>query len=35
MNEESQAILYGKARELIREQRLEEKSGNREIQKAN
>ena len=35
MNEESQAILYGKARELIREQRLEEKSGNRDIQKAN
>lgn len=25
MNEEGQAILYGKARELIREQRLEEK----------
>lgn len=35
MNEEGQDILYGKARELIREQRLEEKSGNREIQKAN
>ncbi len=35
MNEEGQDILYGKARELIREQRLEEKSGNRDIQKAN
>lgn len=35
MNEESQDILYGKARELIREQRLEEKSGTRDIQKAN
>ena len=35
MNEESQDILYGKARELIREQRLEEKSGTREIQRAN
>ena len=35
MNEECQAILYGKARELIREQRLEEKSGTKDIQKAN
>ena len=35
MNEEGQAILYGKARELIREQRLEEKSGTKDIQKAN
>lgn len=35
MNEESQDILYGKARELIREQRLEEKSGSKDIQKAN
>ena len=35
MNEEGQDILYGKSRELIREQRLEEKSGNRDIQKAN
>ena len=35
MNEESQDILYGKARELIREQRLEEKSGSNDILKAN
>lgn len=35
MNEESQDILYGKARELIREQRLEEKSGSKDIQEAN
>lgn len=35
MNEESQDILYGKARELIREQRLEEKSRSKDIQKAN
>ncbi len=35
MNEEGQEILLGKARELIREQRLEEKSGKTALAEAN
>lgn len=34
MNEESQDILFGEARKIIREQRLEEKNGIEDIRKA-
>lgn len=34
MNEESQDILFGEARKIIREQRLEEKNGTENIRKA-